>query len=70
MQNILNQFPGAQMKQPTHQQQRGAEPLFRLDVKPTPMTLAQHETNSGSTSCVYWAANTDRHLNLEPAVSM
>ena len=57
MQNILNQFPAAQMEEPTQQQPRGAELLFCFDVVPPPTTLAQHETNSGSTSCFYWAAN-------------
>ena len=32
--------------------------------------LAQYQTYSGSTSCAYWAANTNRHPNLEPALRM
>ena len=47
MQDILYQFPGAQMEEPTHQRPRGAELLFCSDVGPPPTTLAQHETNSG-----------------------
>ena len=47
---------------------RGAELLFCFDVGPPPTTLAQHETNSGSSSCFYRAANTKRHPDLEPAV--
>ena len=36
-------------------------------VWPPPTTLAKHKTNSGSTSCIHWAANTNRHPDLEPA---
>ena len=69
MQDILNQFPGAQMEEPIHQRPCGAELLFCFDVGPLPTMLAQHETNSGPISCFYWAANTDRHPDLGPAVS-
>ena len=39
------------MEESTHQRTRGAELLFGFDVGPPPTTLAQHETNSGSTFC-------------------
>ena len=32
VQNILNQFPGAQTEEPTHQRPRGSELLFCFDV--------------------------------------
>ena len=70
MQDILNQSPGTQMEDPTHQRPRGAELLFCFDVGPLPTTLAQHETNSGPISCFYRTANTSRHSDLEPAVSL
>ena len=60
---------GGQLEEPTHQLTRGAELLF-FYVRPLPTATAQHETNSGSTYCFHWAGNTDRHLDLEPAVSL
>ena len=50
------------------QRPRSAEPLFCFHVGPPPTTLDQHENNSGSMSCVYWAANTFRYPNSEQAV--
>ena len=54
VQNILKQFTGGA----NNQRPRIAEPLFCFDVGPPPTTWPSMEKNSGSTSCVYWAANT------------
>ena len=50
------------------QRPRFAGPLFCFHAGPPPTTLDQHENNSGSMSCVYWAANTFRYPNPEQAV--
>ena len=57
------------MEEPTHQRPGGAELLFCFDGGPSPTTLAQHEPKSGSTSCFHWAANTNRHPDLEPSLN-
>ena len=56
------------LEMPTHQRPRDFGTLFWFDVGPPSTTLVQHQTNSGATSCVYRAANTNRHLNIESAV--
>ena len=49
---------------------RGAELLSCFDFGSPSTTLAHHEANSGSTSCFYLAASTNRHPYLEPALSL
>ena len=57
------------MEEPTHPRPRGAELLYCFNVGPPPTTLAQHET-SWSTSCLYSAANTNRHPDVGPAANL